>query len=429
MRGKKYIWALLSVYFAYLTHGIQAIVISQNKANFQEQWGVDAGGISGIIAWTGLGKFVSVWICGEISDKIGRKIMIVLGAVMYIIFFALLLTTHSPAVASVAAFLAGVATSFFDGACYPVAQESWVKAPGTAVILIKGVISISGTVYPLMVAQMSQTSGWRALVILPIVMSCVVLAVALFAPYSYDEELKERKASGASDDSADKKKTVDEDTQRGLARIKNPIPKWVVAGCAIYGFIAMATMYSAQQYLKAFGQAVLGLDEMAAGALTSMYTIGSFAAVVIWGIFMASLKWRTLKILLIDLAGSVAAYALVVLIPSPMMVRIAALAIGFFAAGGALQCGVSLMQEFHPGAKGRNLGIYYTFMGAASYAMPQLAKFFYNSAGGNEATAVIREMMVNLGLAAIGLVFMIYLSLNYKKWFGVSVFSKKGDDE
>ena len=193
MRDKKYIWALLSVYFAYLTHGIQAIVISQNSANFQQQWGVDAGGISGVIAWTGLGKFLSVWICGEISDKIGRKIMIVVGAIMYVAFFFLLLTTNSVAVASVAAFMAGVATSFFDGACYAVAQESWIKAPGTAVILIKGVISVSGTIYPLLVASMSQSGNWRALIILPIVMSIVVLAVALFAPYSYDEELKDLK--------------------------------------------------------------------------------------------------------------------------------------------------------------------------------------------------------------------------------------------
>ena len=144
---------------------------------------------------------------------------------------------------------------------------------------------------------------------------------------------------------------------------------------------------------------------------------------------MAALRWRTLKILLIDLAGSVVAYALVVLLRSPVMVQIGAFAIGFFAAGGALQCGVALMQEFHPGAKGRNLGIYYTFMGAASYLMPQLAKIFYNMAGGDEAQAVINEMGVNLGLAIVGLLFMIFLAMNYKKWFGVSVFSKKGEDE
>ena len=111
------------------------------------------------------------------------------------------------------------------------------------------------------------------------------------------------------------------------------------------------------------------------------------------------------------------------------MVQIGAFAIGFFAAGGALQCGVALMQEFHPGPKGRNLGIYYTFMGAASYLMPQLAKIFYNMAGGNEAQAVINEMTVNLVLAVIGLLFMLFLAANYKKWFGVSVWSKQGADE
>ncbi len=426
MKDKKYLWALLSVYFAYLTHGIQAIVISQNSANFQQQWGVDAGGISGVIAWTGLGKLVSVWICGEISDKIGRKIMIVIGAIMYVIFFWLLLTTTSVGVASVAAFMAGVATSFFDGACYAVAQESWVKAPGTAVILIKGVISVSGTFYPLMVASMSQSGNWKALIVLPIVMSVIVLLVALFAPYSYDEELKELKEAKKVKEDA---QLVDEDAIKGKARIKSPIPFFAIAGCAVYGFIAMATMYSAQQYLKSFGMAVLGMDEMWAASLNSIYTIGSFAAVVIWGIFMASLGWRTLKILLIDLAGSVIAYALVVLIRVPVMVQIGAFAIGFFAAGGALQCGVALMQEIHPGPKGRNLGIYYTFMGLASYIMPQLAKIFYNMAGGNEAQAVINEMAVNLGLAIVGLVFMLYLAKNYQKWFGVSVWSKKGADE
>lgn len=430
MRGKKYILSLLSVYFVYLTHGIQAIVISQNSANFQAQWGVDAGGISSVIAWTGLGKFVSVWICGEISDRwLGRKKMIVIGAIMYVLFFGILLTTTSPVMASVAAFLAGVATSFFDGSCYPVAQETWVSSPGTAVILIKGVISVSGAIYPILVASMAGSSNWRSLIVLPIVMSVIVLVVAIIAPYAYDDEVKQAKKNNQQSDNGKKADVVDEDAIRGQARIKHKIPAWVIGGCAIYGFIAMATMYSAQQYLKSFGLTVLGMSEMSAASLTTLYTVGSFVAVVVWGVAMAALRWRTLVILLIDLAGSVLAYLLVVMFHTPAMVRIAAFAIGFFAAGGALQCGVALMQEFHPGAKGRNLGIYYTFMGAASYIMPVLASAFFRMAGGDEARAVINEMSVNLVLAIIGLVFMLFLALNYKKWFGVSVFSRKGADE
>ena len=37
MRAKKYYWTLAVVYMAYLTHGIQAIILSQNKASFFTQ--------------------------------------------------------------------------------------------------------------------------------------------------------------------------------------------------------------------------------------------------------------------------------------------------------------------------------------------------------------------------------------------------------
>ena len=37
MRGKKYLWTLAVVYLAYMTHGIQAIVLSQNLDAFAQQ--------------------------------------------------------------------------------------------------------------------------------------------------------------------------------------------------------------------------------------------------------------------------------------------------------------------------------------------------------------------------------------------------------
>ena len=39
MRAKKYILSMAMVYMAYFTHGIQAIILSQNKVNFFTQWG------------------------------------------------------------------------------------------------------------------------------------------------------------------------------------------------------------------------------------------------------------------------------------------------------------------------------------------------------------------------------------------------------
>ncbi len=39
MKAKKYLWSIICVYFCYLTHGIQAIILSQNNVNFAKQWG------------------------------------------------------------------------------------------------------------------------------------------------------------------------------------------------------------------------------------------------------------------------------------------------------------------------------------------------------------------------------------------------------
>ena len=92
MRAKKYLWSILCVYFCYLTHGIQAIILSQNNVNFAKQWGFNmtdpqsaayAAGLAAVstaVAWTGVGKFVSVWSGGEISDHVGRKKLMIGGA-------------------------------------------------------------------------------------------------------------------------------------------------------------------------------------------------------------------------------------------------------------------------------------------------------------------------------------------------------------
>ncbi|MCD8018432.1 MAG: MFS transporter [Clostridiales bacterium] len=428
MRGKKYFLTLAVVYLAYLTHGIQAIVISQNLDNFAAQWGTDSAGVYAAISYTGLAKFLTVWICGEISDKIGRKIMAMIGAIMYVLMFAGLLMTTSFAVACVCAFLGGAATSFFDGSLYAAAQESWIKAPGAAVILIKGFISISGLIYPMIVVALRAQGGnaWRTGVILPIVMSVIVLVIAFIAPYSYDEELKAKKAAGTVEKK--EKGALDEDAKIAQERFKVPAPKWLVVPLALMGFINMSTMYSAQQLLTRYGLTYVGMSDSASAALTSLYTGGSLAAVLIWTFAMAGFRWRTLKILIIDLCGSIVFYALAITTHSVTMVQVAAFAIGFFAAGGALQCGVALTNEFHPGPKGRNLGIYYTLMGLSGYVMPvitsQLTTIF-----GDEGVASRYSLAINLVFAAVGLLFCLYLASQYKKWFGVSWAAAKGKDD
>ena len=64
MKAKKYILSLAMVYMAYFTHGIQAIILSQNQVNFYTQWGYTdavegAAAVSLAITATGFGKMLT----------------------------------------------------------------------------------------------------------------------------------------------------------------------------------------------------------------------------------------------------------------------------------------------------------------------------------------------------------------------------------
>lgn len=81
------------------------------------------------------------------------------------------------------------------------------------------------------------------------------------------------------------------------------------------------------------------------------------------------------------------------------------LLLGFGCAGGAPQTGLSVVQEFVPGPKGRNTGIYYTFMGAASYTMPVIVGKLTVISG--QSAAVYTLMILMCVLAAVHTIVLI----------------------
>lgn len=294
MKAKKYLWSIICVYFCYLTHGIQAIILNQNNVNFAKQWGFNmsdpqsaayAAGLAAVstaVAWTGFGKFISVWIGGEISDRVGRKKLMIGGAALYIICFLGFLFTKSALVASVCGFASGVATSgFWDASGYPAVQEAYPAAPGSALVGIKFFVSLSGMVYPLLVVHNANSGNWKLNVMIPVVMSIICLVLAIIAPFVYDDQ---KKASEGNDGKS--KDAVQAEIDAAKAAMLTKPSKFVVFLVMFYAFLCMAIMYGAQQYTKAFGLSVCGLSEMQAAGMTSIYTIGSICAVLFWAFMM-----------------------------------------------------------------------------------------------------------------------------------------------
>ncbi|MFR6118382.1 MAG: MFS transporter [[Clostridium] scindens] len=425
MRAKKYILSMAMVYMAYFTHGIQAIILSQNKVNFFTQWGytdevAGAAAVSLAITATGFGKFLTVWLGGEISDKIGRKKMAVAGGILYIVCFAGLLFSTNFTVACVCAFLAGVATSgFWDASLYPAVQEAVEpRFAGSALIGIKAFVSVSGIIYPLMAVHFSNSGNWHINVWIPLVMSVVCVVLAVIAPFAYDDDMKEtvKTADGETKNAAQ----AEIDAAKASMLVKpNGLVNFITM---FYGFLCMFIMYGAQQYTKAFGMTNCGLTEMQAAGMTSIYTVGSIIAVVFWAIMMGKLKWNPLKVVLIDSIFTAVALAIVLLVKNVGVIYVAIALLGFFAAGGALQTGLGVRQLMCPGPKGRNTGIYYTWMGLASCFLPYIVSAMTKSIG--ETSAIYTMMGLLLAASVIATVMMFYLIGQHKKIFGKSALLK-----
>lgn len=425
MRANKYILSMAMVYMAYFTHGIQAIILSQNKVNFFTQWGytdevAGAAAVSLAITATGFGKFLTVWLGGEISDKIGRKKMAVAGGILYIVCFAGLLFSTNFTVACVCAFLAGVATSgFWDASLYPAVQEAVEpRYAGSALIGIKAFVSVSGIIYPLMAVHFSNSGNWHINVWIPLVMSVLCVVLAVIAPFAYDDDMKEtvKTADGETKNAAQ----AEIDAAKASMLVKpNGLVNFITM---FYGFLCMFIMYGAQQYTKAFGMTNCGLTEMQAAGMTSIYTVGSIIAVVFWAIMMGKLKWNPLKVVLIDSIFTAVALAIVLLVKNVGVIYVAIALLGFFAAGGALQTGLGVRQLMCPGPKGRNTGIYYTWMGLASCFLPYIVSAMTKSIG--ETSAIYTMMGLLLAASVIATVMMFYLIGQHKKIFGKSALLK-----
>lgn len=272
---------------------------------------------------------------------------------------------------------------------------------------------------------MNSGETWHINIWIPIILSGICVVFAALTPFAYDDKRKE-----TTDDGPGAKNEAEAEIQAAKdAMLQKPtaLTNFVTL---FFGFVIMFIMYGAQQYTKAFGQNNLGLDEVAAAGLTSIYTVGSIIAVLFWVFIMGKLRWNPIKVILID--SILAALALIVVIAALPLnlgagtVYFGIAVLGFSAAGGMLQTGVTLRQQMCPGPRGRNVGMYYTFMGFASVFLPFIVGFMTTSVGETQAVWV---MMILLLVASLLSVLMsAYVCLQYKKQFGYSAMARMKDE-
>lgn len=386
----KYMPTALALYINYFVHGMGAIILSQNMDALMQQFNTDRAGVSYVISGLGIGRLLVLFVSGALSDKFGRKPFVLLGIVTYMIFLGGILVAPNVSVALILAILAGMANSFMDSGTYPALMEAFPESSGSANIIIKAFIAAGQFVLPFIISFLIANDLWYGYSFL----FCIAIFVinGLFLLKLQFPAHKVEKAEV-------KEEIVSESNE--------PKSNFWIEGIALIliGFTATATFYIIQNYLPTYGQEVAGMEKSAALKLISLYSAGSFTAVVVTSILVA--KWiKQVRFVFVYPLISLVMLVLLYLFPSPMMCVIGSFVIGYSAAGGVLQLALTTMSELFPKNKGTITGIVYTASSLASSVLPALIGVIASS-------NVSNIMLLNIVITAIGVVLALIVNIRY----------------
>ncbi|MGT2958198.1 MFS transporter [Streptococcus bovimastitidis] len=423
-KNNKYNFTAFLLWMTYFCHGIQAIIISQNADFFAHKWGVEAAAVFAVIAWTGLGKISFLTFSGALSDKVGRKPLIVIGLIGFVIMFGSFLVASNLWMANILAFIGGAMTSLYDGAINPALFEMYPENKSTASIFSKAFISVSSMLYPLLVAFLvSHKMAVEIGIMVPFILSILVLAGVLIARFPDNDIRKEQNVSAreAIKILEAKQSTAQPATSQTTSR--QNAANFAIDGVILsaFAFTIYSTFYLFQQASKLYAQNVIHMSETGAAAVTSYYQLGGLIATIVFAFLMAR-GIRDIALLVISPIFAGLAGLLVYFVPTAATLTFAGIIIGFFAAGGLLQMGNAVLNQFFDKNKGRNTSIYYFVMALGSYIVPMLASKLIAA---NRADLIMLFVSV-CGFASAAL--MMIAGKRYGHIFGVSVFSNSKKD-
>lgn len=384
--NKKYLPSALILYLNYFIHGIGCSILSQQvvKEQLIEQWGLnDVMIITSIAAALGLGRLISLPFAGPLSDKLGRRISVLIGVASYIIFFVGITFSPNMQIAYVSAVLGGIANSFLDTATYPAVTEIIYKYTGIATMGIKFFISIAQLLMPFFLGLAAGTS--MSYLMLPLVsgIAIAVLGVlAIFAPFPSESE------SG-------KKESF-------IQNLKNAHFTVESVALILIGFTSTATFQLWLNCAQTFGKEIAGIPSESVSMMQTYYSAGTMAALVITSLLIT--RFKQVRFLVIYPAISVVMLVFVYIFKTPVICYTGAFVIGYSAAGGVLQMATATVNDLFPKIKGTITSLVMIASSLCNYTI-------LSAAAKMTSTAVI---LMNIGITAVGVLLAVFVNVRYQ---------------
>lgn len=252
------------IYVTVFLLGMGNIILSSNMDSLTQQLNTEASGISYIITAFGIGRLLTYALTGFLSDKLGRKPMIILAALLMAIFFIGIPLTQSTTLAFFLALTYGIGNSFLDSGVYPALSESFPKSAGTANVLVKAFISIGAILLPIFIHFLVTNDffyGWSFFV--PAIIA--ILMVFLLLPASFPEHKGNRLGGNQLEE---------------LRFSSEPMLRIEGFALIFIGFTAMSLITIMQIWLPTLGQEIYHMTSGESISLLSYYSFGSLVSVV-----------------------------------------------------------------------------------------------------------------------------------------------------
>lgn len=384
----KYYPTAFVLYLNYFVQGIATGVLGQQimKEALVTQWGgdivKDIGLVATVVAAAGLGRLIILPFAGPLSDKLGRKICVALGALLYAVSMFMIAKSPTMMVAYIGSLISGSANSFLDCGVIPCCVEILAPRTGLATILTKFFISGGQKVLPMILGFAATASFGMTNVIFYTGVAFLVVAIFIFiAPVPKAEKTGEKQQS----------------LIQQLKGTKFTIESW---GLIAIGFTCTATfqlwLYCAQTY----GARVCGMTDTT--TMQSYYASGTILAIIVTAII--TMKIKPVRILFIyPLISCITVFA-VYFAKTPEMCNIGAGLMGFFVAGGVLQMATATVNDLFPKIKGTITAI---IMIASSISM-----YTVMTAAGKMSPESV--LLMNGIIAGIGTLIALFVNIRYK---------------
>ncbi|WP_141992595.1 MFS transporter [Bacillus sp. B4EP4a] len=388
----QYYKAASGMYINYFLLGMVNIILASNMTSLTKQWDTDSTGISYLIAAIGIGRLLTYGLSGVLSDKFGRKPLIIVSSVIMGVFLIGIPFSPTYEMAFVFALLAGISNSAMDAGTYPALTEMFPESAGSASVMVKAFGSLGATILPFLILFLTRNQLFYGFAfLLPAVIYFMNMIFMLSASFP-----KSKSDAVSHEEALHMNRFITE-------------PKFWSEGVAliIIGFTSTALFTVSQIWLPSFGQEVAGMPSSGAIKLLSYYSVGSLISVLLLSILLN--KWiKPVTVILLYPMITLLTVIIILTIHSPIVLSISSFFLGASTAG-IFQLTIAIMTELFWRKKGTVTGIVATASSLASVILPIATGLIAKSGD------ISHIFLFDCFIATIGILAAAFVYYRYKK--------------